>query len=103
MSLLKEDAKKQGIYLGRADRQLQSLIDKYALLDQRIQDILANKYPVKTHIAKTGETLRDIARYYYKDISLWKALALYNHIQSTTLTKGQSIEIPSKEVLVSGA
>lgn len=99
MSALKEKTQKQGLLLSRADRQLQGVIDKYALLNQRIQEILEGKYPEKTHIVSEGETLRALARYYYKDVSLWKKLGLYNHLQSTTLTKGQTINIPPREVL----
>ena len=103
MSLLKEDTMKKGLALVKAERQLQKMIDCYIQTKQAIDEAIANVKPGKTHIVKDGDTLRNIAREYYGSVDLWKALGSYNKLISSDITKGQTLEIPQKEVLQSGA
>lgn len=48
-----------------------------------------------THTVKKGETLRSIAKHYYRDTARWEDIARLNNLSHPTVTAGRTLRLPS--------
>jgi len=64
-----------------------------------VDNALAKNTVTVSHVITDNDTLRSLAIKYYKDVSLWRKLALYNTIDTVSLVAGNIIEIPERGML----
>ena len=83
-----------GVYLtrlrGRARGLQREAVIRRQVMAAQLQDQLLGVYS-----ARGGEDLRDVSRRYYGTSAHWRDLLLFNHLRSSELVPGQTVQVPT--------
>lgn len=83
-----------------ADHEMRLTLHQLNVLERQINRAIDSKSVSISHLSADGEDLRQVAFKYYGDMSLWRPLASYNRLSSSSLSAGVEVIIPKKDDLI---